>query len=201
MTEPAALLIRRRRPIGEPPELEAGSTPGASILRGASGAGRILHSLTELGLPFRNVIQSIHTLDSRASDIDALDVGRQFDVAILGSHLVNLPDQDLRRAFLRAAGRHLVGDCEVLVEHHPVDWAETAEATPATPGAELGMRDIRRDPPFVSAVSVYDIGGRVVSQPFKARVLSEAELADELGASGLVVRRRLSPTWLVAGPD
>jgi len=157
--------------------------------------------LTELGLPFRNVIQSIHTLDSRASDIDALDVGRQFDVAILGSHLVNLPDQDLRRAFLRAAGRHLVGDCEVLVEHHPVAWAETAEATPATPGAELGMRDIRRDPPFVSAVSVYDIGGRVVSQPFKARVLSEAELADELGASGLVVRRRLSPTWLVAGPD
>ena len=196
MTERAALLIRRRRPIGEP-ELEAGSTPGAAILRGSSGAGRILHSLAELGLPFRNVIQSIHPLDSRASEIDALDVGRQFVVAILGSHLVNLPDPELRRAFLRAARRHLVGDCDVLVEHHPV---ETAEATPATPGAEIGMRDVRRDPPFVSAVSVYDIGGRVVRQSFTARVLSELELASELEASGLVVRRRLSPTWLVAGP-
>ena len=199
MTERAALLIRRRRPIGEP-ELEAGSTPGAAILRGSSGAGRILHSLAELGLPFRNVIQSIHPLDSRASEIDALDVGRQFVVAILGSHLVNLPDPELRRAFLRAARRHLVGDCDVLVEHHPVDWVETAEATPATPGAEIGMCDVRRDPPFVSAVSVYDIGGRVVRQSFTARVLSELELASELEASGLVVRRRLSPTWLVAGP-
>jgi len=106
----------------------------------------------------------------------------------------------LRRAFLRAACRHLVGDCDVLIEHHPIDWAQTAALTVATPGAEVGMRDVRRDPPFVSAVSVYDVGGRVVRQPFTARVLSNGELAAELLAGGLVVRRRLSPTWILAGP-
>jgi hypothetical protein len=62
------------------------------------------------------------------------------------------------------------------------------------------MVDVRRDPPFVSAVSVFDVGGRVVRQPFTARVLSEVELADALGAAGLVVVRRLSPTWLEATP-
>ncbi len=201
MTERAGLLIRRRRPIGESPDVEPVATPHAALLRGSSGAGRILHSLTELGLPLPNVIQSLHDIDSTADDLDALDLGRRFTVVILGSHLVNLPDEALRRAFLDAARRHLVGEGDVLIEHHPVDWAQTAEPTPPTPGAEVGMRDVRREPPFVSAVSVYDIGGRVARQPFTARVLSEEELAGELEASGLVVRRRLSPTWLLAGPD
>ncbi len=62
------------------------------------------------------------------------------------------------------------------------------------------MVNVKRDPPFVSAVSVYDVGGREVRQPFTARVLSDAELATELEASGLRIRRRLSPTWLQAGP-
>ena len=62
------------------------------------------------------------------------------------------------------------------------------------------MRNVRRNPPFVSAVSVYDVGGRILRQPFTARVLSEAELTAELEAAGLLVRRRLSPTWILAGP-
>jgi hypothetical protein len=89
----------------------------------------------------------------------------------------------------------------VLVEHHPIDWAETAAEVRATPGgSSLGMTDVERDPPWVSAVSVYDVGGRVVRQPFTVRVLSEDELEAELRAGGLVVRRRLSPSWLLAGP-
>lgn len=198
MTERAVLLIRRRRPIGESPDVESVAAPRAALIRGSSGAGRILHSLSELGLPLRDVTQSLHDADSSPTDLDALDLGRRFPVVILGSHLVNSPDDVLRRAFLGAARRHLAGDGALLVEHHPIDWAETAEPTQATPGAEVGMRDVRRDPPFVSAVSVYDIGGRVVRQPFTARVLSEAELEAELASAGLWVRRRLSSTWVEA---
>jgi hypothetical protein len=198
VTEKAALLIRRRRPIGESPDLEPGTVPGTAKLRGSAGAGRVLHSLSELGLRFRTVIQLVADGDLTATDIDALDAGRLFVAVILGSHLVNTPDEEQRRAWLRAARRHLVGDCDVFVEHHPIDWAETAEPTPT--GAEVGMHDVRRDPPFVSAVSVYDAGGRIVRQPFRARVLSDAELEAELRAAGLLVRRRLTPTWLQAGP-
>jgi hypothetical protein len=196
----AALLIRRRRPVGEPEDLQPAATRGASTLRGPAGAGRVLRSLRELGLRFPTVIQSVHDLETTPDDLQALDVGRLFVAVVLGSHLVNVPDPALRGAFLDAARRHLVGDCDVLVEHHPIDWATTADEVSATTGASLGMTDIQRDPPFVSAVSVYEVDGREVRQPFTARVLSEAELAAELDASGLFVRSRLSPTWLVAGP-
>lgn len=200
MTERAALLIRRRRPIGEPEALEPGPTPGHGLYHGSAGAGRVRVALTELGISTRTLHQAVLDPDVTPEDVDALDVGRLYVVVILGSHFVNAPDERLRRALLRATGRHLVGDCDVLVEHHPIDWLETAAPTSPTPGGDLGMEDVRVDPPFVSAVSTYDLGGRSARVPFTARVLSDAELEAELGAASLFLRRRLSPTWLMAGP-
>ena len=200
MPERAVLLVRRRRPLGEPEDIEPSATPGFWVLQGFKGAGRVLQSLAGLGLPFRTVIQAVHDADVTAADVDRLDLRRLFTVVILGSHLVNTPDEALRSAWLRAARRHLVGDCDVLVEHHPIDWAETAADEPAVPGGSVGMVEVRRDPPFVHAVSVLDAGGHEARQPFTARVLSDEELEAELGGAGLLVRRRLSPTWLVAGP-
>ena len=84
--------------------------------------------------------------------------------------------------FLALAARHLAAGGRVLIEHHPLDWAETAEPTRPTPGATVGMVDVVRDPPFVAAVSVYDVGGRIVRQPFTARVLSNPELDDALAS-------------------
>jgi hypothetical protein len=86
----------------------------------------------------------------------------------------------------------------VFVEHHPVDWTETAADVPATPGGSVGMVAVHVDAPFVSAVSVLDVGGRVVRQPFRAQVLSDAELDEALAAAGLRRSRRLNPTWLEA---
>lgn len=200
MTERAVLLIRRRRPIGEPGALELGGTPGYRLLRGASGAGRVRLALVELDVSTTTLDQAVLDLAVTVADLDALDVGRRYEVVVLGSHFINSPDADLRRALLRAAGRHLVGECDVLVEHHPVDWLETAAPTSPTPGAGVGMEEVRIDPPFVSAVSTYDSGGRYARVPFTARVLSEAELDAELAGAGLVRRRRLDPTWLLAGP-
>lgn len=194
----AALLIRRRRPIGEPPPAPD-STPGVTLVRGTGGAGRIALALTELGFALDDATQAVLDAGLAPDAIDAIDVGRSFDLVVLGSHLVNLPDGEVRDAFLGLAGRHAAAGGSVLVEHHPLDWATTADSTPATPGgSQPGMVDVRREPPFVSAVSVYDVGGRVVRQPFTARVLSEAELAASLGAAGLSVTRRLGPTWLAS---
>ena len=194
-----ALLLRRRRPIGEPPALqELAGSPGVATLEGTAGAGRVCLALAELEIVLDDLHQAVLDTSADGLDLDALDLGRRFATVVLGSHLVNLPDEDARRGFLGAASRHAAEGGRVLVEHHPIDWAETAEATSPTPGADLGMEEVRRDPPFVSAVSTFDIGGRFVRQPFTARVLSEAELAAELESSGLLVERRLSPTWLQA---
>jgi SAM-dependent methyltransferase len=182
------LLIRRRRPIGEPPRLE-----------GAAGARRIVQAVLDLGIELDDVHQAVIDSDGSIADLDPLgvaDAGGTFDLVLLGSHLVNNPDPERRLVFLALAARHLAPDGRLLVEHHPLDWAETAEPTPE--GAMPGMVDVRRDPPFVSAVSVYEAGGRIVRQPFTARVLSEADLDAALGGAGLTRVARRGPTWLEA---
>jgi hypothetical protein len=193
------LLIRRRRPLGEP----VATFP--ALFPGTAGAGRITLALTGLGFELDGVQQLAIDLGAPLDDLAALDLSSRFEVAILGSHLINVPDEALRAALLDLARRHLAAaaagqpDRQVLVEHHPLDWATTAAPTAATAGgSQPGMVDVRREPPFVSAVSVYDVGGRVVRQPFRAQVLSDAELAAALDAAGLRVSRRLGPTWLEA---
>lgn len=195
-----ALLIRRRRPIGEPPTLAATAWPFASRIEGTAGAGRICGALLELGVQLDALTQAVLDPGAEPADLDTLDLARRFETVVLGSHLVNLPDEGARRAFLRAARRHADDGAAVLVEHHPLDWASTAEATTPTPGAEVGMEEVRRHPPFVSAVSTYDFGGQYVRQPFTARVLSDDELAAELAAAGLELVRRRAPTWVEASP-
>lgn len=181
------LLIRRRRPIGEPARPD-----------GIAGAGRLGQALLELGVPLDDVHQAVIDPEGPLEAIDAVDAGAAFDVVVLGSHLVNNPAPRRRAAFVALAGRHLAPGGRLLVEHHPLDWAQNAEPTRPTPGATVGMVEVRRDPPFVSAVSVYDVGGRIVRQPFTAIVLSEAELDAALADVGLVRRARLGPTWLEA---
>jgi hypothetical protein len=184
------LLIRRRRPIGE---------PARPI--GTAGAGRIAQALLDVGVPVDAVAQAVIDPDGPMDTLDALDGidgGATYAVVVLGSHLINNPDPDRRGAFVMLAARHLAPDGRLIVEHHPIDWAETAEPTRPTPGATLGMVEVRRQPPFVSAVSVYEVGGRVVRQPFSARVLSEPELDAILATAGLARVARLAPTLLEA---
>jgi hypothetical protein len=193
----SVLLIRRRRPIGEPDSV-ANHAGAFATLEGTAGAGRMCLALAELGVPLDDVHQVVVDAGSPPETLGGIRVAGAFDVVVLGSHLVNLPDVDRRRAFLRLAARHAGARGTVVVEHHPIDWAETAEPTAATPGSEIGMEEVRRDPPFVSAVSTFDIGGRYERQPFTARVLSEAELAAEIHGAGLAEPTRLSPTWISA---
>jgi hypothetical protein len=170
------------------------------MLVGASGAGRIVHALAELEIDLDGLQQLVVDPEAAPGDIDRLDAGAAaFPLVVLGSHLVNRPEEPVRAALVRLARRHLAPGARLLVEHHPVDWAETAGEVQPTPGGGPGMLEVRRDPPFVSAVSVYDIGGRLMRQPFWARVLSEEELAAALAGAGLAVISRLGPTWLASG--
>ncbi len=194
------LLIRRRRPVGEPDSLRPVGSAGAATTDGSVGAGRALHALAEAGVAFEAVSQLIVPADATAEALRGIDFDRRFETIALGSHLMNLPDPALRLAHLELAARLVAAGGATLVEHHPVDWLATAADVRPVPGAEVGMVDVRREPPFVSAVSVFDVGGRLVRQPFIARVLTEDELAAALDEAGLRIDRRLAPTWLRAVP-
>jgi hypothetical protein len=186
-----SLLIRRRRPIAEPAGDDA-------TLTGTTGAGRIVHALADLGIDLGSLEQLLVEPEPTVRALDRVDVRATFPLVALGSHLVNRPEEPIRSALVRLAIRHLAPGGRLLVEHHPAEWAESAGEVQATPGGAPGMLEIRRDPPFVSAVSVYDAGGHEVRQPFTARVLSDAELGAELEAAGLEVEQRLGPTWIAA---
>ena len=195
------LLIRRRRPIGEPEARGPLAATGVVTVDGTAGAGRIVLALAQAGIACDSVTQAILPEDLDPEALATLDLGGPYVTVVLGSHLVNLPDEALRSSYLAVAARHVAEDGIVVIEHHPIDWAETAADIEPTPGSAVGMEDVRREPPFVSAVSVHDIGGRMFRQPFTARVRSESELAGDLKAAGLVERRRLSPTWLEAARE
>jgi hypothetical protein len=186
-----ALLIRRRRPVGDPADRQ--------FHDGSAGAGRIIQSLGEAGIVLDDARIRQLLLDPQALliDLDSTLADERFDPVVLGSHLVNVPELDTRVGLLELA-RSLAAGGTVLVEHHPTDWLETAADVAAAPSGSVGMVAVRVDPPFVSAVSVLDIGGRVVRQPFVARVLSDAELDEALAAAGLRRARRRNATWLEA---
>ena len=186
-----ALLIRRRRPVGDP--------AAHQFQDGIAGAGRIIRSLGEAGIVLDDgrIRQLLLDPEALLIDLDSTLSEERFDRVVLGSHLVNMPDFDTRVGLLELA-RSLAAGGTVFVEHHPTDWLETAADVAAVPGGSVGMVAVRVDPPFVSAVSVLDIGGRVVRQPFRARVLSDAELDEALAAAGLQRSRRRNATWLEA---
>ncbi|HET9851505.1 MAG TPA: hypothetical protein VFP56_03245 [Candidatus Limnocylindrales bacterium] len=197
------LLIRRRRPAGEPDVGRGhggtiGRSPTLQLLDGTTGAGRICAALLDLGVTLDGVRQAVFDASAPVEDLESIDLAERARLVVLGSHLVNAPEPERRAAFLDLAARHVELGGTLIVEHHPVDWAETAGDVEPTPGSALGMVNVRRDPPFVSAVSVFDAFGRVVRQPFRARVLSEAELVSELDSAGFAVARRLGPTWIEA---
>ncbi|MEA2674033.1 MAG: hypothetical protein QOI92_1225 [Chloroflexota bacterium] len=186
-----ALLIRRRRPVGDP--------AARQFHHGIAGAGRIIQSLGEAGVVLDDdrIQQLLLEPDALLAGLDAALIDERFGRVVLGSHLVNAPDLETRIALLGLA-RSLAAGGTVFVEHHPVDWLETAADVAATAGGSAGMVAVRVDPPFVSAVSILDIGGRAVRQPFRARVLSDAMLDEALAAAGLRRTGRLNQTWLEA---
>jgi len=192
------LLIRRRRPIGEPGAAEPTAQGEIVTIDGTAGAGRLALALAAAGVAHGDMLQAVVPPEIEIDELRTTDLGARYATVVLGSHLVNLPDAERRTAHVEAAARHVAPGGALVLEHHPLDWAETAADVEPTPGSSVGMEAVRRDPPFVSAVSVYDVGGRMARQPFTARVLAEAELEAALASVGFVTVRRLSPTLIEA---
>jgi SAM-dependent methyltransferase len=202
------VLLYRRLKAGDEPDIIARAVPpGASILELGAGAGRVTHPLVRLGYRVTAVDESpamlawVHGAERVPARIEGLDLRQRFDAVLLASHLVNDPDDGRRLRFLETCRRHVTERGSVLIEHHASDWAATAaESEHDVDGITIALREVRREPPFVSAVAVYTVEGQTFRQPFTARVLSADELGSALRSAGLEVARSLAPTWTEARP-
>jgi SAM-dependent methyltransferase len=196
--------------MGEPELVHAAIPAGASILELGAGAGRMTHPLLNLGHPVVAVDESpemlahIHGAETVTAQIQALDLGRRFDVVLLASFMVNTADDALRRAFLHTCRRHVRDDGQVLLQRHAPAWFEAAAEGEATKeGITFRLRDLKRPGPgLLSATTEYQVGDRLWTQWFTTRRLDDEELAAALADAGLAVGAYLTGdgSWVRAAP-
>jgi SAM-dependent methyltransferase len=206
----AVELYRLLPPMGEPEVVHAAVPAGAAILELGAGAGRVTHRLVALGHPVVAVDESAEMLacirgaETVLARIQRLRLGRRFDVVLLGSFLVNVPDPALRRRFLRACRGHVSERGRVLVQRHPPGWfEEAAEGERDSGGIIFRLRDLRRPGPgLLAATAEYQVGERVWTQRFTAERLDDEALTAALAEAGLAVDAYLTGdgSWVRAVP-
>jgi hypothetical protein len=138
--------------------------------------------------------------------IEGLDLGRRFDAVLLASHLINVPDDQVRRALLDACARHVTADGRVIIQQHQPDWFDTAgPAEQIRPdGMTFRLRDVSRPgQDLLSATVEYQVGDRLWTQTFTAGRLTEERLRAALGEAGLGLDEYLTANhaWLRAVPQ
>lgn len=189
----AVELYRRLKSDGEPEIIHAAIPAGATILELGAGAGRVTHPLIALGHRVTAVDSSAAMLahvtgaETVVAGIETLDLARTFDAVVLGSTLINVPDDALRGAFLATCRRHVADDGVVLIERHtPSGVASVREGLlEEADGIRCSLRDIRRDGTNFTATIVYEAPDATWTQSFSATILDDDAVAGALRAAGL----------------
>lgn len=193
---------------GEDELINAAIAPGSSILELGGGTGRITRPLVALGHQVLAVDESpdmvarITETETLCSTIGELRLDRRFDLVLMMSYLINVPDDDARRRLLDTCAHHVRPDGSVLLQQHD----RRAFAQPAVLENEhrrLVISDVEQLPgDRQSATMTYTIGDQTWSQRILVQNLTEEQLAEDLRASGLALTDYLTPDkgWIRAQP-
>jgi len=205
-----AVELYERLPVGDEPDVVAGAVPpGARILELGCGTGRMTHPLVERGFTVTAVDESPEMLErvrgarTVCSSIEALDLGETFDVVMLASFLVHMPDPDVNRGLLRACRRHVADDGCVLVQREGEGWHESLPRERRAGDALIRVASSEAAAPGVRAVHVeYVFPDTTWTQTFLSRPLTDESFVRTLAAQGLAVDTYLTDdhTWVRAVP-
>ena len=197
---------------GREPEIvhAAAGHPAASILELGSGTGRVTGALAALGHRVVAVDESpemlahITSAETVCASIEDLELDERFEVVLLASHLINVPDERHRQQLLRACVRHVSAAGCVIIEQHAPGWFAGAKETESeSNGITFRLRGISRPgPDLLSATVEYQAGDRLWTQSFTALRLGEDQLRRTLADAGLAFDRYLTDdhSWLRAVP-
>jgi SAM-dependent methyltransferase len=202
-------LYLRLPSFGEAERIHELIAAGAEVLELGSGVGRVTHELVRLGHPVTAVDESdamlrhVRGAETVRARIEELDLGRRFPCVLLMSHLVNVPDDGRRRAFLRACTRHVAEDGVVLIERQEPDWQPVEGRRRERGGVTFSLERVRTAGRTVAATVRYEAGGKTWRHPFVARLLDDDELGAELRVCGLRLTGVLGErrTWVEACLD
>lgn len=194
-------------------ELVSATVPvGSTVLELGAGAGRVTRPLVAAGFGVTAVDESQEMLERFAdvgaeqitSSIQTLHLARTFGCVLLMSYLLNTHDDALRREFLRCCARHVAQDGVVIVQRHPPSWFDGVTESDGEDGAVvIRLRQVRRPTQdTVTATVEYQHLGRVWTQTFTSRRLSDDDVAAELTEAGLEFGHWLDDerAWFTAHP-
>jgi SAM-dependent methyltransferase len=179
----------------------------ATILDLGSGPGRLSNPLASAGHHVVAVDESVEMLshvvgaETVLADVWHLDLGRQFDVVMALSHLINDRSPARRVELLKVCRRHLTDTGMVVVQRYSPDWSPTEESSNV---GDVGVRlfdVIPLDEHSFAAAVEYRLGDRSWIQRFEAAIVDDAELNALATASGLAVLRSLDEegSWMLLG--
>jgi SAM-dependent methyltransferase len=184
----------RRLSAGDEPEIVQSVLPfGATILELGAGAGRVTRPLSDKGYRVTAVDSSAEMLaqvtkvETVVGQIETLDLKRTFDGVLLGSHLVNTPDDRQRNAFLKTCRRHVGDDGVILIETYVPERIRAAQdgLLEESDGIRCFLKDLTREENAFSATLIYEAADATWTHRFSARVFDEAELSRQLHRAGL----------------
>lgn len=193
---------------GEDQLINAAIAPGSSILELGCGTGRITRPLVALGHQVlavdesADMIAQISETETLCSTIEDLRLDRRFDLVLMMSYLINVPDDEARQRLLDTCAHHVEPGGTVLLQQHD----RRSFAQPAVLEREnhkLVISDVEQLPGDRQAATMtHTIDGRTWSQHILVQNLSEEQLANALQTSGLVLTDYLTPDhgWIRARP-
>jgi spermidine synthase len=150
------------------------------------------------------MLAHVRHAEPECAQIQSLALGRRFDLVLLASHMINTPEESVRRAFLETCARHVSDEGCVIIQQHPPSWfTSVAEAEDESGGVAFRLRNLSRPAPgLVSATAEYQAGDRVWTHSFTAARLDEPALHAILADAGLTFDRYLTDDhqWLRALP-
>jgi SAM-dependent methyltransferase len=192
-------LYRRLPAFGEVERFAHLVPPTHSVLELGCGAGRLTRELLARGHPVVSVDNSeemLALLPAGArrvlADIEDLDLGQVFDVVLLASCLVNVPEARMRSRLLATCRRHLEAGGLLVFERQDPAWLDEAEPGPAgSTGVEFFIDHVKRNAETVEMTLRYRHGGDEWTHSFVAARLHDEDLEDLLAESGFG-----PPTWL-----
>lgn len=198
-------------PTGDEPDIvDRALSPSSSILELGSGPGRITRVLLALGHTIvavddsEEMLEHVTGAERVCSDVFALDLGRQFDCVLAGSHLINDPENDRRSRLLEVCRSHLLRSGVALIERYPPGWVARAEPFQS----RIGMVDMTFEPigfegPTLTAEMTYRLGDREWVQRFETADVDDVTLRAEASTAGLVVDRVLDDkqSWIALRRD
>ena len=176
------------------------------------GTGRLCRRLQEIGLQATGVDESAAMLahlppavEGIESRIEELSLGRTWPAVLLPSHLINHPEESVRRSFVEAARRHIEPTGVFYVKRHSTQWLSTVQDghIGGSNGVAYYAENVLRKGDLLSMTLRYEILGQSWTQSFMTRALEKIQIEKLLARCGFGNFRWLGKQelWVAATPS